>query len=103
MLDQQISSTDQVTTRLRWLFDRQGLSQKAFADTAGIGQTQLNNWLVGKDRVSLEGALKLSRAYGVSLDFLYLGRVDTLSRQMANEWAVRSREQNSSKSKQWPV
>lgn len=55
------------------------LSQKAWAEKHGFNQTQYNNWEKGTRRIPLEAAEKLAAAYGLTLDFLYLGRRDGLS------------------------
>lgn len=55
------------------------LSQKEFAARHGFNQTQWNNWATGSRRIPLECAEKLVAAYGLSLDWIYLGRRDGLS------------------------
>lgn len=89
------STTERVTYRLRWIFEKEETTQKAFAEMLGIGNTQLNNWLVGKDRVSLEGSLKIYETFGISPDFLFLGRIETLPAHLSNSWAEYVRDSRS--------
>lgn len=93
------ASIENVTKRLKWLFKSTGLTQKAFAASVGIGNTQMNNWMTQRGRIPLEGALKINKVYGVSLDFLYLGRADTLPAHLAKSWAEKSLESASRASK----
>jgi DNA-binding transcriptional regulator YiaG len=55
------------------------LSQKAWAERHHFSPTQYNNWEKGVRRIPLEAAEKLCRSYGLTLDFIYLGRRDGLS------------------------
>lgn len=56
-----------------------GLSQKDFAIRHGFNPTQWNNWAKGTRRIPLECAEKLALVYGLTLDWIYLGRRDGLS------------------------
>lgn len=60
------------------------LSQRAWADRHNFSPTQYNNWEKGVRRIPLEAAEKLCRSYGLTLDFIYLGRRDGLS-EMASK------------------
>ncbi len=55
------------------------LSQKDFAVRHGFNPTQWNNWAKGNRRIPLECAEKLAVTYGLTLDWIYLGRRDGLS------------------------
>lgn len=68
-----------VGARLRGLRESLGYSQKEMADRHGIQRTQWNNWELGVRRISLDQAQRLCAVYGLTLDFIYLGRVDALS------------------------
>ncbi|WP_114010804.1 helix-turn-helix transcriptional regulator [Cohaesibacter intestini] len=96
------ASMEKVAERVRWLRDHLNLKQKDFASSIEILPTQLNNWEKGNQRLSLQGALKISKVYGVSLDFLFLGRADTLPQQMRVAWASRPRVSTSSASSENP-
>jgi hypothetical protein len=54
-------------------------SQKDFSLRHGFNPTQWNNWASGTRRIPLECAEKLAAAYGLTLDWIYLGRRDGLA------------------------
>jgi transcriptional regulator with XRE-family HTH domain len=55
------------------------LSQKAFAELHGFGPTRYNNWAKGNQRIPVEAAEQLCDVYGLTLDYIYRGRIDGLS------------------------
>ena len=55
------------------------LSQVGWAEKHGFGVTQWNNWERGVRRIPVDDAERLCAAYGLTLDFIYLGRRDGLS------------------------
>ncbi|WP_108820379.1 helix-turn-helix transcriptional regulator [Pseudovibrio sp. Alg231-02] len=95
-------SHDNVANRLTWLRNFLGLNQKEFAKSIGVLPTQQNNWEAAKQRLSLQGALKINSIYGTSLDFLFLGRADTLPQNMRKAWVSRPLDKNSIKSSDKP-
>lgn len=70
---------------LRIAFSRSGESQMAWAERHGVSQSKWNNWERGLRRISLEHAEKLVDLYGLSLDWIYRGRVDGLSENARNK------------------
>ncbi|GJM01935.1 MAG: hypothetical protein DHS20C08_04360 [Rhodomicrobium sp.] len=80
-------SKENIAKRLKWLRSHSGLSQSEFSDSLGISVTNYNNWERGRQRMSLDGALQVNRVYGTTLDFLYLGRLESLSTSMARSFA----------------
>lgn len=56
-----------------------GDKQNAFAERHGFNPTQWNNWEKGTRRIPVDDAMKLVALYGLSLDFIYMGRRDGLS------------------------
>lgn len=58
---------------------RPELSQKEWADRHGFSYTQYNNWEKGARRIPIESAERLCDDYGLTLDFIYRGRLDGLS------------------------
>ncbi len=90
------SSLEHIAERLEWLRKHYGLTQVEFADSLGFGKTQYNNWKSARQRLSLDGALKINTIYGTSLDFLFLGRLESLSDQMRKSWIDRYRDSSSS-------
>ena len=55
------------------------LDQRNWALKHGFGITQWNNWEKGIRRITVDEAERLCALYGLSLDFIYLGRRDGLS------------------------
>ncbi|MBQ2263232.1 MAG: helix-turn-helix transcriptional regulator [Loktanella sp.] len=55
------------------------LNQKQWAVKHGFTVTQWNNWEGGIRRITVESAERLCALYGLTLDFIYLGRRDGLS------------------------
>lgn len=70
---------EEIGARLRRLREQSGLNQTAWADKHGFNRTQYNNWERGDRRIPLEHAEALCDAYGLTLDFIYRGRLDGLS------------------------
>lgn len=60
------------------------LTQRAWAEHNGFNPTQYNNWETGARRIPVDAAEKLCETYGVTLDFIYRGRRDGLSRTAQN-------------------
>jgi len=59
------------------------LTQKEWAEKNGFGPTQYNNWETGVRRISVDAAEVLVDRYGVTLDYIFRGRVDGLSEKAA--------------------
>lgn len=55
------------------------LSQKDWAAVNGFEPTRYNNWERGARRIPVDPALALCTAYGLTLDYIYFGRIDALS------------------------
>lgn len=54
-------------------------SQKSWAERHAFSPTRWNNWETGARRIPVDDAERLCAAYGLTLDFIYLGRRDGLS------------------------
>lgn len=67
-----------VAARVRWHRSLEGLDQKEYAERAGLKRSQLSNWESGAQCVSVDGARKLRRTYGLSMDFIFEGIDDAL-------------------------
>ena len=61
------------------------LSQKAWAERNGFAVTQYNNWEKGARRIPVEAAEILTDRYGLSLDFIYRGKLDGVSENARNK------------------
>jgi len=72
-----------VGRRLRTIRDAHGLSQSEFATRAGVSASALGNWEQGQSRPSLGSAQCIADAFDLTLDFIFLGRVETLRHSVA--------------------
>lgn len=74
---------DAVSDRLRITRKATRLSQAAFARRAGISTSGWNNYERGRNRISVDEALKLCASFGVTLDWIYRGIDAGLPHQLA--------------------
>lgn len=79
-----------IAFRLRWHRELVGLTQAQYAQKIGVKRAALNNWESGDYRLSLDGALRIRKVYGVSLDFMYEGVSDALDMTLRAAWSERS-------------
>jgi transcriptional regulator with XRE-family HTH domain len=73
-----------IANRLRAVRGFYGMSSIGYAQQAGVNHKSYSQWESGDHRISIDGAILLRERYGVSLDFIYLGSVDTLPAKIAN-------------------
>ena len=74
-----------IGARLRLTREAFGLSQADWYRLAGIWPSAWNNYETGLRRISLDQALKVCDATGVSLDWIYRGATTGLPRGMASK------------------
>lgn len=77
-----VDAAEHVVIGLRLRSIREGfsdLTQTAWAAKHGFNVTQWNNWEKGARRIPVEAAEVLCDRYGLTLDFVYRGRLDGLS------------------------
>ncbi len=79
-----------VTSRLEWIRNYHGKSQKEFALSIGVLPSTYSNWLYGPHGVSLQGARLIKRTYNVSLDFLFFGDTTNLPDHIRKAWNCRA-------------
>ncbi|WP_425537495.1 helix-turn-helix transcriptional regulator [Phaeobacter gallaeciensis] len=60
------------------------MKSKEFAEQADVSPKSYSQWESGDFRISIDGAIKIQSRYGISLDFIYTGRLDTLPIKMAS-------------------
>lgn len=60
------------------------LTQKEFAKKHLFNQTQYTNWELGVRRIPVDKAATLEKHYGLTLDFIYLGKLQTLQQRLAS-------------------
>lgn len=92
-----------VGRRLALLREFQGLSQGDFAASINASPSQLSNWEKGRQRLSLEGAMRVNKVYGTSLDFLFLDRRSELSASFASFLSERLSDSDTNQSSDKPV
>jgi len=57
-------------------------NQKEWAEKMGYNPTQYNNWEKGTRRIPVDSAERLCNKFGLTLDYIYRGRVDGLSENL---------------------
>jgi transcriptional regulator with XRE-family HTH domain len=72
-----------ISERLRLLQLSSGLKQAPFSRLVGLSASQWNNYSRGRERISIDAALKVCVATGVSLDFIYRGERAALPFKLA--------------------
>lgn len=70
-----------------------------FSDKHGFSRSQLGNWEAGSRRISVDAAMRLYELYGLSLDFIYLGRLSALPHNLATALSSSPDDSATSKSK----
>jgi len=75
----------EIANRLRAVRHHFGLGSKEFAEQAGVAYKSYSQWESGDFRCSIDGAIRLCERYGVSLDFIYFGKLHTLPSNIAME------------------
>ncbi len=83
---------EDIAIRLRHVRAVEGMQQQDFAESAGLKHSQYKNWESGVYRISLDGALALRKRCGITLEFIYLGDVDSLPMSWRKEISSRFTE-----------
>lgn len=78
-----------IAKRLEWLRHYYAMSQKEFAESLGILPTTYNNWLRGRQGLSLYGARLIKQRYNITLDFLFFGEAENLPEEIRTAWESR--------------
>jgi transcriptional regulator with XRE-family HTH domain len=79
------ASLNGIAERLRLTREASGMIQAQFCRIVGIGQQAWNNYERGERRISIDQALQLCSALGVTLDWIYRGIASGLPIQLAEE------------------
>ncbi|HEX8836768.1 MAG TPA: helix-turn-helix transcriptional regulator [Candidatus Acidoferrum sp.] len=87
------SSAAAIGQRLRWTRKALGCSQTEIADMASMSVQAWNNNERGADRISLDPALRLCRATGISLDWIYQGQTAMLAPKLLADISLQRREE----------
>lgn len=75
-----------VGERLARLRDYHGINQGDFADSVNIDRSSYSKIERGTKALKADMAFAIAERWGVSMDFLYRGRLDELPRKMAESF-----------------
>ena len=78
--------------RIRLAFSDQ--TQKDWAQLNNFEVTQYNNWERGARRIPVDSAMVLCQSYGLTLDYIYTGRMDAVSISAAVRLGLRQAAPN---------
>lgn len=62
-----------------------GLTQAQITEATGIAKNAWSNYENGISRPNIEDAIRFSMAFGISLDWIYVGNIATLPFDLANK------------------
>lgn len=85
MLEELEDSPDAVAARLKRVREILALSKKTFAERAGLSEQVYGPWENAKRPITYEGAKKIRKTYGLSLEFIYFGKIDDLPHRIAKD------------------
>lgn len=83
MLQDQEDDIAAVAARLRAAREALGLTKREFAERAGLGEQTYGPFENGVRPLSLIAAKKLRRAHGLTLEFMYFGKIEDLPHRIA--------------------
>jgi transcriptional regulator with XRE-family HTH domain len=78
-------NVDPVARRLALTREFLGLAEKEFAERAGVALGRYHLWETGRIPISLSSAMALCAAHGLTLDWLYRGKITGLPLWLAIE------------------
>lgn len=85
MLEDLEDKREAVAARLEKVRSILGLSKKEFAERAGMSEQVYGPFENARRDLSLDGAKKLRRTYGLPLEFMYFGKVEDLPTRISRE------------------
>ena len=77
-----------VGRRLETIRAATGLDRKSFAATIGVDPSSYTKIAKGEKPLNIDMGVSVAATWGVSLDFIYLGRLDRLPSGMAAKLAL---------------
>lgn len=83
MLEDMGDAMEAVAARLKAGREALGLNKRDFADAAGIGEQTYGPYENGNRPLSLESAKKIRKAHGLTLEFMYFGKIADLPHRIA--------------------
>ncbi|WP_240643532.1 helix-turn-helix domain-containing protein [Paracoccus siganidrum] len=85
MLEDLEDSREAVAARLRRAREILELDQKTFAAKAGLLPQTYGPYETGERDLTLVSAKKIRKAHGLSLEFMYFGKIDDLPHKIATK------------------
>ena len=85
MLEEMEDHPEAVGARLRRVREILGLNKRQFAERAGMNEQTYGPFENGKRPLSLESAKKIRKAYDLTLEFMYFGKIDDLPHRITKE------------------
>ncbi|OKO67482.1 helix-turn-helix transcriptional regulator [Bradyrhizobium sp. NAS96.2] len=89
--DQNPESTEQVALRLKRTREAMKLTQAAWCRLVGIDTPQWNNYEAGGRRITIDAALKVCKATGVGLNWIYRGMASDVPVNLATQIQAQER------------
>ncbi|MFN4062304.1 MAG: helix-turn-helix transcriptional regulator [Paracoccus hibiscisoli] len=83
MLEDREDDIDAVAARLKAAREALGLSKREFAERADMGEQTYGPFENGNRPLSLIAAKKIRKAHGLTLEFMYFGKIDDLPHRIA--------------------
>lgn len=85
MLQEMEDRREAVAARLVRIREIHGLDKKTFAERAGMTPQTYGAFENATRDLSLEAAKKLRKTYGVTLEFMYFGKIEDLPHRIATQ------------------
>ena len=73
----------EIGKRIKLLRDLFNLSQGTLGKIADCGTTNVSNWETGRNKPTIQQALNITDYLGVTLDYIYAGRVNAVQHELA--------------------
>jgi len=83
MLEEQGDAIEAVAARLKAAREALGFTKREFAERAGMGEQTYGPFENARRPLSLEAAKKLRKAHGLTLEFMYFGKIADLPHRIA--------------------
>lgn len=85
MLEDLEDQPEAVAARLKRVREIMGLTKKEFAERAGMSEQVYGPFENARRELSLVGAKKLRKTYGLPLEFMYFGKIDDLPTRISTK------------------
>lgn len=85
MLEDQEDHIEAVASRLKRVREILGYTKKEFAERAGMTEQTYGPFENAKRELSLSAAKKLRKRYGLSLEFMYFGKIEDLPTRISKD------------------